>query len=297
MDKYYSVLGLSHGASQDEIKKAYKKLALKHHPDKNGGDTEMFKKISEAHTKLTNNGGNDINNSNFAFDEQNPFGEAFANFFRNQNPQHKMSNTVYTLNITLAEVHTGIIKKIKIQSQQQCKICKVTCNLCSGAGFVVLQAGPLRIQQPCPGCHGSGLSARKSECKECENTGFTKAENLVHLNIRKGIVDGENLVVPGLGEPASRPNDLPGDFICTIKVQPNSLFTRINGNNLLHVIKIPFEDSLRADVYSISHFDGPVIFSSDSIVPIDPRRKYIVSGKGLCDTGDLHINFDIQYPN
>ena len=152
----YEVLGLAKGASMDEVKKAYKRLALLHHPDK-GGNVEEFRKITDAYEKITN-------------PDPTPV----------PNQQH-----VQVVNLSLAEVVLGALKIIKINRKSPCNSCKSPCNHCGGSGVIVQQIMMFTMQNACPACNGNG--SMSNGCTNCNFKKYTETCELLNLNISPGI--------------------------------------------------------------------------------------------------------------
>ena len=300
----YSALGIQKGASESEIKKAYRKLAMAHHPDK-GGNQEEFKKIQGAYDVLSDPqkrqnfdqfGNADGNPHGFSggfpsdifshmFGGGNPFG------FQNRGPVRR-PNHDSEIHITLDEAYFGIAKNLRLTLAKPCMNCRVKCPQCQGHGKIHIQMGPMALQQPCPACQGQG--AGRTGCSECSSTG-TKSEVLnLELKIPRYIEDGNTVVCPGLGEQPHNPGEEAGDLVFHVKIKDHPEFMR-QGNDLIWSPKISFVDSVNGKNITIPHFDGPIKIDTADWGVIDPREDYIIPGKGF-KGGKLRVMFNVIYP-
>lgn len=284
---YYDVLGVSKNASKDEIKKAYRKLAMKEHPDK-GGDPEKFKKISEAYETLSDD--DKRNQYDNPQPEFNPF-DMFGNIFGQQ--KRRMKDHKHVIKLTLQDVYRGRDINLNIKIDTVCE-CVKTCTQCRGSGNVGISHPMLGmlIQQTCPRCGGKGIIS--GGCFSCKGSGKSEKMNRVQLKIPASVPDGYMERLPGMGEQAITPNDLSGDLIIVIQVTDHPLFKR-EGNNLVFTKKITFVESVIGFYMGIPHFDGEILHDTRPYGVLDPRRDYVIKGKGLRD-GDLVLRFDITYP-
>lgn len=279
---YYKILGLSKTATQEEIKKRYKKLVLEHHPDK-GGNSDKFREIQEAYEVLSND------NLKTEYDK---------------NYQSiKMNDTYYKLNITLREAYMGINKTIKINTKHICEKCKKHCRSCNGLGIqtVELNFGPFRHIQKmgCRECNGMGVKIEKTQECKCE-MGFFREEKTIVFEIERGDIISKTYKINGLGEQPKRDWDIPGDVIIEIaKEECDSQFTR-RGYDLLHKIQIKFTDAIVGVKLSIHHYTKMIeIDTSKYFGIIVPNKEYIIKGEGIEykeKKGDLIIKFEFIYP-
>lgn len=291
---YYKILGVAKNASADDIKKAYKKMAIKYHPDKNPDDKEAeekFKEVNEANEILSDEnkrgkydrGELDANgnaNQNFhgfrdfrGFNMEDLFG--FRNPFQQQQraPINKGSDLRIKVTLTIQEILTGVHKTIKLKRQVKCKDCEgkggkgeyVGCQDCGGAGFRVMrQTTPMGIiqhQVPCQRCKGEGSNIH-SDCKTCSGSGLVSANDTVDFYIPVGAVHGIQLSLSNVGDEAKTNSHGPG----------------INGNLIIEIVEVEHETLKRdninvvSDVY-ISFVDAVIGNDSFEIETIDGAAK------------------------
>lgn len=296
----YEDLGLSGGATPDDIKKAYRKLAREHHPDK-GGDAEKFKKVQTAYEVLTDPEKRQ-NYDQFGTVEGPPGGfppDIFAHMFGGANPfgqqrgPKRRADHNHTLNISLDDAYRGLVKNMKITLQRVCRECIIKCNACGGRGQIQRQMGPFMMAQPCGQCQGQGTTNKG--CAGC-NFKKHKIENLnLELKIPKGVDSGTVLTAHGLGEQARSDAEEAGDLHFHIHVTDHPHFIR-HGPDLIYSTKISFADSVKGKVITIPHFDGPIDVDTKQWGPLDPREDYIIPFKGMTEGGRLRLSFDVKYP-
>lgn len=333
MDDYYELLSVKKTATEDEIKKAYKKLALQWHPDRNPDNateaTEKFKKISEAYSVLTDTekrrlydqyGHEGLKAPNNQYQNSNIFEELFRDFgmFRtknnnqNNNQIHRSPDTIYELHVPLVELFTGTKKHLKLNREVICKGCQgrghsnssntnVKCTDCRGQGMKVeiRQLGPGFIAQQqivCNKCKGSGEYIDPSiQCTQCKGRKVCQEESLFEINIAAGAGNNDSIIFN------QKSNEIPGaitgDFRVIIKETPDPRFIRYN-DNILHKVQIPLMDALCGLTMEIEHIDKRIIrFSTDQI--IKPNDRYHIMNEGFSSKGkkgDLILEFDVVFP-
>ncbi|NBS67521.1 J domain-containing protein [bacterium] len=298
----YDDLGVSREASIDDIKKAYKKLAMKHHPDR-GGDQEAFKKISHAYEVLSDQEKRrvyDMTGSDTGEPQGFPAGFAgggpfdmFMNMFRgNQGAPGHRGDVQHTIQISLEEVYHGTEKHLKVETVKSCFACQSKCSQCQGSGQVQRSMGFMMMSSPCPACKGAGRNS--SGCPGCNFTREKKDKHELSIKIEPGTQDGDHVVVPHLGEQARTPDEVSGNLIIQFRVKRHPVFLR-EGNDLLMIHKMSFTDSVNGTIFTVDHFSGPVRICTQDFGVIDPRQKYKIPGKGM-KNGDLYVIFDLQYP-
>jgi molecular chaperone DnaJ len=264
---YYDVLGVARGAGEDEIKKAYRKHAMKHHPDRNQGDSakkseERFKECKEAYEMLSDpqkraaydqygHAGVDPNlgargPDGFGGGFAEAFGDIFGDIFGGAGARraggqqvYRGSDLSYAMEITLEEAANGKETQIRIPSFDTCETCSGSgakpgtspkvCSTCNGAGTVHMRQGFFSIQQTCPHCHGSGKIIPEP-CPTCGGQGRIKRNKMLEVKIPGGINEGMRIRSSGNGEPGPNGGP-PGDLYIEIRIKPHEIFER-DGDDL-----------------------------------------------------------------
>lgn len=306
----YEALGVAPGASEADIKKAYRRLAMQHHPDK-GGDSEQFKKIQGAYDVLSdpqkrqnleqfgNPDGPTGGPGGFppGFNPNDIFGQMFGGFAGPHGPVRR-ANHEHVLTITLEEAYRGTSKNFKIELSKPCWTCRKKCMTCDGRGQTTVRMGPMAFNQPCGGCQGIGAFGKG--CGEC-NFSSKKIEKLnLELKIPMGVREGNTLTAHGLGEQGRTKEEEPGDLIFHIKIKDHPELLR-QGDDLVWHTKISFVDSVNGKVLQAPHFDGPITINTADWGVLDPREDYIIPAKGFgaegtTSRGRYRISFNVVYP-
>jgi len=313
MNDYYDLLGVSKGTSENDIKKAFRKLALQHHPDRNPGDKaseDKFKKINEAYACLSNPekrahydtygtaegiGTGDFGfgdfSANFGDNFGDIFGDIFGDFFGTSSGRRKMrpskgADLRYDLQINLKEAVHGVEKTIKVPRWETCESCTgngskdganlSSCPACKGAGQTRLQQGFFNISRTCGKCNGSGQFIT-NPCTDCKSKGKIKKQISVSIKIPPGVDTGIKLRVSGAGEAGSLGGPY-GDLYVAIDVAQNPFFKR-KGTDLLCDVPISFIQAALGGEIEVPTMDGK---SFIKIPPGTPSgRVFHLKGKGV----------------
>ena len=332
---YYEVLGVAKRASDDEIKRAYRKLAQKHHPDRNPGGQgaeERFKEVKEAYEMLSNphkraaydrygHAGHDPATAASAQD----FGgytEAFDDIFGDIFGQpggatarrgghggsrvYRGPDLRYSMEISLAQAAHGYETQIRVPGWVNCEVCKgsgakpgthpETCPTCQGQGTVRMSQGFFSVQQSCPKCHGSGLYIREP-CGQCRGAGKVKETKTLDVKIPAGIDDGMRIRSSGNGEPGINGGPS-GDLYVEIHIEQHPVFER-DGDDLHCHMPIPFTTAALGGEIEVPTLAGRASFTvpegTQSGKTFRLRSKGI---KGLRSSiaGDLYVHVQVETP-
>jgi len=324
---YYEVLGVARSASGPEISTAYRKLAVKFHPDKNPGDQdaiERFKEAAEAFEVLSdtekrtlydryghaglNGGGFRPHHFTDVEDIFSAFGDIFGDLFGGggRNRPRKGRDVRCDATLTLHEAAGGVTKNVEFQRHEQCSDCKGTgaaagsrrevCGYCRGQGRVIQQAGIVRMQTTCPACHGAG-STIKNPCTACRGTGQVLKKVVTKVEIPAGVDDEMRVRITGQGEPSPNGGP-PGDCYCFISVLPHPLFER-DGQNLVCRVPITYAQATLGTMLEVPTLEG----RGELEVPAGTQSGAVFrrGGKGMPDPrrrglGDLLVQVVIEVP-
>ena len=302
----YGALGIQRGASDADVKKAYRKLAMQHHPDK-GGDPEQFKQIQGAYDILSDPqkrqnfdqfGSADAPQGGPGPNMNDIFSQMFGGFQQGPRGPVRRANHSHQIHISLEESYRGTTKNLKINLTKPCFECQTKCHHCHGRGMVHIQMGPMALQQPCPACQGQGVRS-SGGCQSC-NFKSKKVETLnLELKIPPGVESGNVMMAHGLGEQPQKKDEEPGDLEFHIKVGEHPELLR-QGADIIFQTKIAFEDSVNGKKIQIPHFDGPIEIDTADWGVLDPREDYIIPFKGFKTNGNvgrLRVTFNIVYPH
>jgi DnaJ-class molecular chaperone len=308
--KYYEILGVNKNSSENDIKKAFRNLALTLHPDK-GGCPEKFKELNSAYETLKNpqtkNRYDQINNHEAYISQSNQnnqgnmndiFSQMFGQHFNSQN-QNKCADQMCEIQISLEEVYNGCQKNINITLNHTCFECKVNCSSCNGVGFIhnIIQNGPFMIKQQvmCNNCKGIGSVSKKSTyCSKCSGKGeYTENKN-IEINIPINVENGHKIKLDNCGQQKQKNNDKCGDLYIIIKVQAHNIFERQN-NNLIYKSNLSWKESIVGKKIDIPLFDMNFVLETHTLGVIQGDKPYSIKGKGLKD-GDLICIFTVEYP-
>ena len=323
---FYDILGVRREASDDELRKAYRGLAMKYHPDRNSGDEEAahrFKEVAEAYAVLSDpqkrqtydryghaglNGMSmpDFSSSQSIFDL---FGDLLGGIFgggHRQRGPRPGQDLGYELEIDLVEAYRGCSKSITIPREENCPDCggngcrrgtsPAQCRHCRGHGVVLTNQGFFRIQQTCRGCGGRGVIIT-DPCPNCQGQGRVTIKRTLSVSVPAGSFSGLQLAVRGEGE-AGAPGAPRGDLICQIHVREHPLFKR-EGDHLICQVPVTFSQATLGGDIEVPTLDGPI---THKLKPgLQSGEAVRIPGKGMPNLrsqrkGDLHVVVMVETP-
>lgn len=328
---YYDILGVKPNCTIDELKKAYRKLALKYHPDKNPNEGEKFKLISQAYEVLSNpdkrqiydEGGEQAlkdggTNANFT-SPMDIFDMFFGRGFRDGRGgrrERRGKNLVHPLSVTLEELYNGSIRKLQVEKNVICDKCEgrggkkgavQTCNTCSGSGIKVeiqqFQPGVIhQIQRACTDCNGEGEKINpKDRCPNCKGKKTIHEKKIIEVQIDKGMYDGQKICFSGEGN--QEPGLEAGDMIVILEEKDHPVFKRAPGHDLVTQIELQLVEALCGFQKIIHTLDNrDLVISAIPGEVIKHREMRAILGEGMpqykspFDKGRLIIQFWIKFP-
>ena len=332
--EFYDRLGVSKDASQDEIKKAYRKMSKKYHPDinKEPGAEEKYKEVQEAYETLSDD------QKRAAYDQYGPdgangfggqggfggfdggagfggFEDIFSSFFgggatRNPNAPRQGDDLQYRVNLSFEEAIFGAEKEVHYNREATCKTCSgsgakpgtspVTCGRCHGQGVINVDTqtplGMMRRQVTCDVCHGTGQEI-KEPCQTCHGTGHEKQSHKVSVKIPAGVETGQQIRLAGQGEAGFNGGPY-GDLFVIINVNPSDKFTR-DGSTIYYTLNISFVQAALGDTVEVPTVHGNV----EMTIPAGTQtgKTFRLKGKGAPrlrggSQGDQHVTVKIVTP-
>jgi molecular chaperone DnaJ len=314
---YYAILNVSREASSEEIKKAYRKLALECHPDRNPGNKEAeerFKEVSEAYAILSDDGKR-ARYERFGADEgtmfdfgfqgnfDNIFNDLFSDFFGGQRQREKRGDDLrYNLEIEFEEAVFGVQKEIEIPKEEKCPTCggsrvepghrPVVCKVCGGRGQVRNTHGFFTINRTCDACGGEGQII-KNPCKACRGRGYVRTQKKLSVKIPPGVDTGARLKLRGEG--MLRPGDtIPGDLYIVLAVKEHHTFER-EGDNIIVQVDVSFPLLSLGGTIKIPTLEG----ETDLDVPsgTQPGRVFRLRGLGVAKSNGYGKGDELVYLN
>ncbi len=328
---YYEVLGVNRDASEEDMKKAYRKLAMKYHPDRNPDNPnaeEHFKEAKEAYEVLTDPqkraaydqyghagvdpsmgagaGGFGGGAGGFADAFGDIFGDIFGGGRQQRSNVYRGADLRYNMEISLEDAARGTETKIRIPVMAECETCHgsgarpgtqpVTCTTCGGHGQVRMQQGFFSIQQTCPKCHGSGKMV-KDACPTCHGDGRVKQQKTLAVKIPAGVDEGDRIRLSGEGE-AGVNGGPAGDLYVVVHLKPHAIFQR-DGGDLHCEMPISFTTAALGGEIEIPTLDGHAKMK----IPAETQTgaKFRLRGKGIkplrtSDHGDLICHVVVETP-
>ena len=332
--EYYDRLGVSKDASQDEIKRAYRKMSKKYHPDinKEPGAEEKYKEVQEAYETLSDD------QKRAAYDQYGPdgangfggqggcggfdggagfggFEDIFSSFFgggatRNPNAPRQGDDLQYRVNLSFEEAIFGAEKEVHYNREATCKTCSgsgakpgtspVTCGRCHGQGVINVDTqtplGMMRRQVTCDVCHGTGQEI-KEPCQTCHGTGHEKQSHKVSVKIPAGVETGQQIRLAGQGEAGFNGGPY-GDLFVIINVNPSDKFTR-DGSTIYYTLNISFVQAALGDTVEVPTVHGNV----EMTIPAGTQtgKTFRLKGKGAPrlrggSQGDQHVTVKVVTP-
>ena len=333
---YYDTLGVPKNASDEDIKKAYRKLAMKHHPDRNQGDSgkaaeEKFKEGKEAYEMLSDSSkraaydqyghaGVDPNMRGGAGGEgfggfAEAFGDIFGDVFNGQQRAgaqrggrqvYRGGDLSYAMEINLEEAAAGKEAQIRVPSWDDCNTCRgsgakpgtkvVNCTTCHGHGVVQMRQGFFSVQQTCPQCKGNGKLIPEP-CTNCHGVGKTKNNKTLEVKIPAGIDDGMRIRSTGNGEPGTNGGP-PGDLYIEIRLKKHDIFER-DGDDLHCAVPISFTTAALGGEIEVPTLAGKAAI--DIPEGTQAAKQFRLRGKGIKGVrasypGDLYCHITVETP-
>ena len=315
MENYYDILGVGKSATQEEIKKKFRELSKKHHPDK-GGDEEMFKKINEAYSTLSDPDKRaEYDNPVKGFGSltaEDVFNMAFGRQRQRQESFKIDPHVNISMSLTMEDVFNGVNKTIKYSAYTACGDCNTegghdpqTCTACSGKGFTVSQRGPVIMQQTCGTCQGAGKTFKRG-CDTCNSFGYVKQERQLSVNIPASVLHGENITYHNYGNEVKK--NLFGHLTITVTVKEHDTFIRPNDApfDLIQEAHLPYHDMVLGCDMVIPTISGsnvkitiPELTNNGKVLRLKGQGlKKRQNGIGVLSTrGDMHVVVTLKMPN
>lgn len=331
---YYDLLGVDRNADEKQIKKAYKKSALRYHPDKapegkKDEYEERFKSISRAYEILSDprkrqiydargegafNGQDASGPGGMGNFDQDPFemfrsmfGDAFGYSGGGFGGHRRTPDVGYAVEVSLEELYTGCTREVHYERDIICQDCQgrgasrvEVCPDCHGSGVSVttrqIQGFTMQTQQPCRTCHGQGATVpRGAGCQQCQGHGKISKRITLPITVAPNCHDGNRFVFRGKADEAVGMQA--GDIIIEIREKSHKDFKRVNGRDLLVERKIPLIDALSGVHFHVKHLDGTEVeVKSEDGQVVKPGDIWSINGRGMNSRGKLLVKFDVEFP-
>nr|GMD50719.1 DnaJ protein homolog [Ipomoea batatas] len=331
--KYYEILGVPKNASQDDLKKAYRKAAIKNHPDK-GGDPEKFKELAQAYEVLSDpekreiydqygedalkegmGGGGGMHDPFDIFQSffgGNPFGGGGSSRGRRQ---RRGEDVVHPLKVSLEDLYNGTSKKLSLSRNVLCPKCKgkgsksgasMTCGGCQGSGMKVSirHLGPSMIQQmqhPCNECKGTGETiSDKDRCPQCKGEKVVQEKKVLEVLVEKGMQNGQRITFPG--EADESPDTITGDIVFVLQQKEHAKFKR-KGDDIFVEHTLTLTEALCGFQFVLTHLDNrQLLIKSQPGEVVKPDQFKAINDEGMpmyqkpFMRGKLYIHFTVDFP-
>ena len=306
-EDFYTLLGVTRQASQKEIKKAFRTLSLKYHPDRNPNDKsahEKYLRINKAHEVLTDPDKKRI---------YDIYGEEGLNKEQElmREDMERGPDARADITVSLEDLYNGSHRRIEMEKNIVCPECHGTggklgktkqCPHCNGRGVsfqtVNMMGMTMQMQQTCPHCHGKGIIFSET-CPHCKGRKLVKIHKKLEITIEKGMRNNQNLVFKGEAEQS--PDRLPGDLIMTLKENKHPFFKQRKNNDLYADIQLNLKEALFGYNKKITHLDKREFYVESKKIT-QPDEERIITGEGMpvhkfpSQKGDLHLRFNVILP-
>lgn len=300
MKNYFEILGVSENATDEEIKKQYRILSKKYHPDVNPDGADQFKEIAEAYDVLSD----PQKKVSYLAQKENPLGsDSFEDFLKNmfgQNPnfanRRKVPDKIVKLSVSVLESFNGAVKKINYQRNIACEPCRgsggdsVVCGQCGGNGFVVQTLGSGFFQQTvrsvCPSCQGKGKTIVRY-CNNCGGAGTKPNFESVSITIPMGVDDGQFFKLQGKGD---FHQEMYGDLVIQVVLEQNGDYQKI-GNDLIYNLFLDL-NTIKDEFYNIPHPKGDLRIQSPQV--FDSTKPLRLRNKGF-NGGDMYVKLNVRF--